>query len=213
MSKVKKIFVVGSQKNYANFIDDRVLVDNIEDADIIIFTGGEDVDPTLYKCKRHPSTYSNLRRDLEEKAVFQTIKPNQLVVGVCRGSQFLCVMNGGRLIQDVDKHAIRHTHTISEVGSSREYEVTSTHHQMQYPFCIPQNQWTCLFVTAYNHRSPYYEGDQIENVPYEPEIVLYHSPNKPKCLAIQGHPEYMQHESPIIGRLNEIINKLIENED
>lgn len=85
MSKVKKVFVVGSQKNYANFIDDRVLVDNIEDADIVIFTGGEDVDPTLYKCKRYPSTYSNLRRDLEEKAVFQTIKPNQLVVGVCRG--------------------------------------------------------------------------------------------------------------------------------
>lgn len=85
MSKVKKIFVVGSQKNYANFIDDRVLVDNVEDADIVIFTGGEDVDPTLYKCKRHPSTFSNLHRDLEEKAVFQTIKPNQLVVGVCRG--------------------------------------------------------------------------------------------------------------------------------
>lgn len=210
---MKKIFVVGSQKHYANFIDDKILVDNLEDADIIIFTGGEDVDPSLYQCERYPNTFSNIQRDLEEKAIFDNIKPNQLVIGICRGSQFLCVMNGGKLIQDVNNHAIKHTHTIVELNTHRDYEITSTHHQMQYPFDIPKEQWTCLFITSRYQHADYYAGDKITNVPYEPEVVLYHRNNKPKCLAIQGHPEYMQHESPIIIRLNEIINTLVKNEN
>ena len=82
---MKKIFVVGSALNYAGFINDNLLVDNIEDADIVMFTGGEDVDPSVYGCKKHPTTYSNISRDKEEIAQFKQIKPHQLVVGVCRG--------------------------------------------------------------------------------------------------------------------------------
>lgn len=211
--KTKKLYVVGSQKNYANFVDSFILVDNIKDADVVIFTGGEDVDPSLYGCKRHPSTFSNISRDLAEKAEFEKISPKQLVVGICRGSQFLCVMNGGKLIQNVYNHTLGHTHMITEIGTSKIYEITSTHHQMQYPFNLPIDQWQCLFATVGKNLSGRYEGDGIENVPYEPEIVLYHRENAPKCLAIQGHPEYMRHDSPIVIRINEIINSLLANKN
>ncbi len=83
--KTKKVYVVGSQLNYANFITKRELVDNINDADIVIFTGGEDVHPSLYNCKPHYTTYANLQRDLAEMEEFRKIKPNQLVIGICRG--------------------------------------------------------------------------------------------------------------------------------
>lgn len=212
MPKTRKIYVVGNQRHYANFITSGNLVDNIEDANIVIFTGGEDVDPSLYGCKRHPSTYSNLARDLEEKKEFEKVQPDQLVVGVCRGSQFICVMNGGKLIQNVTRHAIRDTHPIVELGKNKVYEITSTHHQMQYPFELPIDNWTGLFAAIDIH-SDRYEGDGIQFPPYEPEIVLYHKPNSPKCLAIQGHPEYMRSESPIVIRLNEIINNLLTNEN
>lgn len=122
-------------------------------------------------------------------------------------------MNGGKLIQDCSGHAIGYTHSIVGLDNFYIYEITSTHHQMQYPFCIPDNQWDCLYLSQ-EFRSRYYSGDGIiGRIPYEPEIVLYHRDNKPKCLAIQGHPEYMQKDSPIVIRLNEIINKLLEDEN
>ena len=109
---MKKVYVVGEAKHYASFITNIKLVDDITTADIVVFTGGEDVDPSLYNAEKHPKTYSNLARDLYEKEMFEKIKPHQLVIGICRGSQFLCVMNGGKLIQHVNGHALFSTHEI-----------------------------------------------------------------------------------------------------
>ena len=117
-------------------------------------------------------------------------------------------MNGGILIQDLENHAMISTHPIIDLVERKEYEITSTHHQMQYPFNIPTAEWTCLFAAP--RRSSYYEGLlRIESVPYEPEIVLYHKEGLPKCLAIQGHPEYMRKEAPIVIKLNELIDNFV----
>lgn len=209
---MKKVYVVGEAKHYASFITNIKLVDDITKADIVIFTGGEDVDPSLYGEEKHYTTYSNLERDLYEKGEFERIKPNQLVIGICRGSQFLCVMNGGKLIQNVHGHALYHTHSI--IGSDNiEYEITSTHHQMQYPYEMPYNDYDILYWSTYK-QSDVYEGSGIdEDVMYEevePEIVLYHKENTPKCLAIQGHPEYMRKDAPIVKMLNTLINNLLK---
>ena len=82
---MKKVYVVGDAKHYADFITGVKLVNNIEDANIVLFTGGEDVDPSLYGCEKHYTTYSNIERDLYEKEIFEKINPNQLAVGICRG--------------------------------------------------------------------------------------------------------------------------------
>ena len=205
---MKKIFVVGSQLGYSKWIENHRLVDNIEEADIVLFTGGEDVDPSLYGCKKHPTTHSNIQRDLEEKAVFEQVKPHQLCLGICRGSQFLCVMNGGLLVQNVRGHATFGTHQIGSNDHYDVYEITSTHHQMQYPFTLDSHEYDTLWYAS-PRRSEYYEGDQICDLPYEPEIVLYHVEGKPRCLAIQGHPEMMRAEAPVIAMLNRLINNLL----
>lgn len=80
-----KVFVVGYSTNYSNFIDGAVLTKSLEDADVVLFTGGEDVDPSLYGKKKHRLTFSNLSRDLEEKAIFEKVHPDQLCLGICRG--------------------------------------------------------------------------------------------------------------------------------
>lgn len=82
---MKKVYVVGTSTNYADWIDNCKLVDSINDADIVLFTGGEDVDPSLYGCKKHPTTYSNIDRDIRERKMFKMIRPDQLAIGVCRG--------------------------------------------------------------------------------------------------------------------------------
>lgn len=80
-----KIYVVGNSYHYANWIDDAELVDKLEEADIVLFTGGEDVDSSLYGCEKHDKTYSNISRDLKEKRLFEMMNPNQLAIGICRG--------------------------------------------------------------------------------------------------------------------------------
>ena len=81
----KKIYVVGDAKYYASFISNYELVSRLEDAQYVLFTGGEDVTPSLYGEKAHPSTYNNLERDLEEKEIFDKISPSQIAIGICRG--------------------------------------------------------------------------------------------------------------------------------
>lgn len=206
---MKKVFVVGPAKHYSKWIKDHVIVEKLEDADIVLFTGGEDVDPSLYGCQKHRTTSPNLNRDLEEKIIFEQVRPDQLCLGICRGSQFLCVMNGGLLIQNVSNHAIFGTHQIiSAIDTDKRYEITSTHHQMQYPFnLIRHRDFEVLYYAA--RRSQYYEGSQIGDVPCEPEVVLYTVEGKPKCLAIQGHPEFMREEAPVIEMLNKLVDKYV----
>ena len=206
---MKKVFVVGYAKQYARWIKNIVHTDNLEEADIVMFTGGEDVDPSLYGCEKHPTTYSNIQRDLEEKAVFEKVRTDQLCIGICRGSQFLCVMNGGKLIQNVSRHGIFGTHEIIAPRNSMDrYEITSTHHQMQYPFNLERDiDYKVLYFA--NRRSEYYEGDGIEVPPCEPEIVLYTVTENPICLAIQGHPEMMRPEAPVWEMLNRLVDKYI----
>lgn len=210
---MKKIFVVGYALNYAGFITDSVLTSNMGEADIVLFTGGEDVNPALYKTRPHPTTICNKERDKAEVSVFKKIKPTQLALGICRGSQFLCVMNGGKLVQDVQNHGLWGTHSIT--NDEVEYEITSTHHQMQYPYNLNKEDYDVLFKSS-ELRSPcYYEGGNINPdvimANGEPEIVLYHKEGMPKCLAIQGHPEYMRPNAPVVEMLNNLINKTLNS--
>jgi gamma-glutamyl-gamma-aminobutyrate hydrolase PuuD len=215
-----KVFVVGGGIYYAVFLRDYELVNNPKDADIVIFTGGEDVDPSLYNELRHPSTYSNIDRDKKELEAFKICAAldTKLVIGICRGAQFLCVANGGKLVQDVENHSITSTHPLIPTENTvdkKVYQITSTHHQMQYPYDMSPKDYEVLYVEL--GRSPIYEPctkQEIEKLILqgEPEIVLYHKKGFPKCLAIQGHPEMMRSTSPTIEMINNLIDDIMLKE-
>lgn len=207
-----KAYVVGGSNNYVNFIENVELTDKLEDAKLVVFTGGEDVTPSLYGCKKHESTCCNPIRDEYERDIFNKINPNtQVCYGCCRGSQFLTVMNGGKLVQDVINHAIYGTHGI--ICEDRKiYEITSTHHQMMYPYNLNDSDYDILFK-SFNAISHVYEGDgiDVDKIKYnDPEIILYHKENLPKCLAVQGHPEMIP-DSLVSKMINKLIYKLIDN--
>lgn len=104
------------------------------DADVIQFTGGEDVNPMLYDEVPHPRTYFSRDRDEECIELWQMAKANGIpMTGICRGGQFLNVMNGGKMFQHCDGHGIwgEHEATIQETGVV--VSVTSTHHQIMRP--------------------------------------------------------------------------------
>lgn len=204
-----KVYVVGGADYYVNFIEDVQLVDKVEDAQLVVFTGGEDVTPSLYGCKKHPRTCCNIKRDKYEQEIFNKIDPNkQVCYGSCRGSQFLCVMNGGLLVQHSSGHALGCTHEITD--GERVYQMTSTHHQMQYPFDLNPEDYDILYTSGHQ-LSDFYEGAGIDYDKIchnEPEIVIYHKKGLPKCLAVQGHPEMIPH-SLTSEMVNNLIKKLV----
>lgn len=128
----------------------------------------------------------------------------------------MCVVNGGKLVQHSTGHA-GCTHELSYVGPE-EYNsglegvlTTSTHHQMAYPYELPKEHYDVLCVSK-EHLSHIYRGEvnsEVIRVKGEPEIVLYHRPNKPVCLGIQGHPEMMLDTSAFCIALNKLICKLL----
>jgi gamma-glutamyl-gamma-aminobutyrate hydrolase PuuD len=205
----RKIFVVGHAISYARWIADQELVHNIEDANIVLFTGGEDINPAIYGCKPHKTTYYNLERDKREIEAYNKVQPHQLCLGICRGLQLLNALNGGLIIQNVDNHSTYGTHPIiNAVNPDIRYELTTIHHQMVYPWVLPKDHYKILYYAS--RRGTIYEGDKIKNPPCEPEIVVYNVPNKPICLGIQGHPEMMRPDAPILTMLNQLIDQYVK---
>ena len=81
------IYIVGPQKGYFKAFDDSfVLTGELSEADVILFTGGEDVSPLLYGAEKHITTGNNLQRDEMESSYFDWAKENdKMIVGICRG--------------------------------------------------------------------------------------------------------------------------------
>lgn len=206
--KDKKVFVVGDNIDAAKFIENYELVDSIEKANIVLFTGGEDISPSMYGCRRRARTSYNEERDKKESTIFKTIKPEQLVIGVGRGAQLCCVMNGGILVQNCSNHNRGVTHMIT--NQSETYYITSTHHQMMYPYNLGGEDFTVLFKSnlAGSYNGEKFDIDTLINYG-EPEIVIYHKKENPRCLAIQGHPETMG-SCGVVIKINQLINKYLE---
>lgn len=177
-------------------------VDSAEKADIIVFSGGADINPALYGCAKHSSTYYNEIRDKLEVSCFKHLKPHQIVIGICRGAQLITALNGGKLIQNVTGHCSG-PHYIT--NGDLKFKIESIHHQMMYPFDMSKSDYDILFWSS-KKQSTVYEGDGIETPPCEPEVILYHKEGLPKCLAIQGHPEMMFH-----CQAHEVFNDILKN--
>lgn len=181
-----------------------LLFTNPEEVLCVLFTGGEDVDPSFYGCKKNRKTYSSIPRDEEEKIFFDKALQHRIpMVGICRGAQFLCVMSGGKLVQHVDGHSCG-AHTVNTLRGV--VTLTSTHHQMQLP---PTN--AKILAWAEPRLSQHYEGadrgDEL-NPPAEYEGVYY--PNT-RALGMQWHPEVMQKSSPGYLFTQSLISKLLQS--
>lgn len=155
--------------------------------DLICFTGGADVQPHLYG-EHNVASSVNVQRDDREIEVYNQWKGTPMV-GICRGGQLLNVLNGGRMYQDVDGHAIGGTHVATYLKTGQVFNVTSTHHQMMRP--APHGEVLVVAQQATRFVSGSELGDvkrvlQTSRVLHQDtEAVLYG-----KELCFQPHPEY-----------------------
>lgn len=201
----KKVFTFPQYKYYCNWLEDFEYTKDYEKADMILLPGGADVDPSLYGESEHHTTSTDLRRDTVEIDLFKrAVRDKKAILGICRGSQLSCVMNGGKLIQHVTNHAISGTHKIT-FNDGEIFDITSTHHQMMYPYNLPEKEYEIIAVSTEKLSNCYWKNNfsqyQMDNFA-EPEIVFF---KNTKCLAIQGHPEMMDSKNDIHNKLNQLV--------
>ena len=181
----RRIFVVGSAIGYASWMGG-VLVNNMEDANLVVFTGGQDVCPLVYnQTDIHPRTYYTLERDDREiNAYNEALKAGKKMIGICRGHQLLSALNGALLIQDQPNPGNHYVYT----HDSRKFLINSLHHQAVYPFNLPKENYSILGYTK--NMLNYHENGKKEemNPPVEIEMIYFPKTN---CLGIQCHPEMM----------------------
>lgn len=186
-----KTFIVSREFDYggvANMYQDEGIevVKTPQEADFLTFIGGADVSPMLYQEPKHKATISDPARDEKEANIYNIFVNKKPMVGICRGAQFLHVMNGGELWQHIDGHALHATqrHKVYDVSDENEYEVTSTHHQsMDVPTA---DEFEIILVAQESkERSSYYSTTQRgENFDIEGGWW-----SDTKCLCFQPHPE------------------------
>ncbi len=209
-SKKLKIYVVGNQKGYAVWLEGE-LVDDMKKADLVLFTGGEDIDPKIYGENKGSRTHFNVFRDTEEiEELNKAITLKKPLFGTCRGAQLLCAFTGGKLVQHLSHSGMYHSLRMWD-GSS--IDTNSLHHQLMFPFNLAKEDYE-LLAWAEGLSQHHLNGDDkmimmptdIQNLAIEPELVYFRKIN---ALCIQGHPEMMSSKSKLVKILRILTESMV----
>lgn len=171
----------------------------IEEADVVVFMGGVDVDPLLYgeKALRYTQHPSQSRDKYETECFHYCVENNKVMFGICRGAQFLHVMNGGKLWQHVNNHSSG-DHLIYDLTENVTIVSTSMHHQMlrlNTDIDVVATTLTQIATSFISEKEeiglemlskslgPVEAGPMVE---MEIEAGIYWGT---RCFFVQGHPE------------------------
>lgn len=183
----RKLYLVGNASDYINWMESEMTSD-MKEADFVVFTGGSDVDSSFYNEQMGMHTCSNIRRDVFEKREFEkALALKKPMLGICRGSQFLCVMAGGKLVQHQNSTGGIHP-IITHDG--KELKVTSSHHQAMYPWGLGEGNFRVLGWTEDQSETHLNGNDQEMEIPEGKEVEVAYFP-KIRAYGIQSHPEWM----------------------
>jgi gamma-glutamyl-gamma-aminobutyrate hydrolase PuuD len=187
----KRVFIVHSSPEYVELFEDLgytsyhdLLDEQLNPVDLIVFTGGSDVTPSLYGHPAHPYTSNSVYRDVTESSVFEKALQHRIpMVGICRGGQFLNVMSGGTMYQHVEGHT--RSHEITDVLTGDVVYVSSTHHQMMKP----SSKALLVASSTIGGYREWWDGTifRREASELDYEVVYYEHTNS---LCFQPHPEF-----------------------
>jgi gamma-glutamyl-gamma-aminobutyrate hydrolase PuuD len=178
----------------------------IEGADLVVFGGGSDVDPSLYDETKHPMTFFSRERDDEDMEAYVRCRELGIpMLGICRGAQFLHVMNGGKLYQDIDNHQGPHAaHALRE--QLRIDKISSVHHQ-----ACAFNKGMEVLMTSQQSKTRWKNADEKEEG-LKPDIEAFFYRDT-GCFGVQGHPEYAGYNRFTTWVLESVQNLFLNSPD
>jgi putative glutamine amidotransferase len=145
--------------------------------DLIIFPGGEDINPGVYGRDNRYSVGINEERDQAEIDIYRFLerKSNKKMLGICRGHQLINALIGANMCQDIyfeSKTIHGGEHELFKLSKSAFNEfsvVNSMHHQAVYESTLKA---TAIYKLC--------QGIKIVEVCEHPRIIT-----------VQFHPEFL----------------------
>jgi GMP synthase-like glutamine amidotransferase len=181
--------VVGGDKDIEKMMDEACAISSsLQRAEIVIFSGGTDVDPSVYGQGRHNKTQPpDTDRDRIEQAIYHAcVAKKKYLIGICRGAQLLNVLNGGQLWQHIDGHHGPHPLIYYDEGQNKVMvPVTSDHHQLMKP--TADGRLWGVATESHRRESPGIVQTTSKYHNSDPEIVFYKAT---RSLCYQPHPEW-----------------------
>lgn len=165
----------------------------LEQVDGLIFSGGGDIDPTVYNGALHPTIYNvDPARDRTELALAKLVLATDIpVLGICRGLEVLVVATGGNLVPHLPDE-------FGEVVVHRADQLHPIDHSVKIVqgTLLEKLVGTTAQVMSWHHQA-------VSTVPLEWRVAaksadgvieaLEHK-HHPWAIALQWHPELSFHD-------------------
>lgn len=182
--------------------------DTPDKADLVVFAGGEDVNPIYYDEEAHPQTSFNTKRDEQDMLLYAHCLDKGIpMLGICRGAQFLWVMNGGKLYQHIDHHV--GDHPMYDVRKKTTIDrVSSVHHQC----CIRNSDIGAEVIAEASVAKERWRNKTDKTVGTMADVEAFFIRDT-CCLGIQGHPEYKGYDQFLKWTFEQINDLIICNPD
>jgi putative glutamine amidotransferase len=173
--------------------------------DGIVFSGGDDIDPTAFGQERHlmAEAVDPLREEFERALLAEVERRRLPMLGICMGTQLINVHRGGSLLQfipDVLKKAgeaekgLPIEHRTLEKKESPRHEVT-----LKDGTSLAQRLGRKHIEVNSSHKQSIDRlGKGLRVIATSPDGIIegVEDPSMPLMLAVQWHPERMSDEAP-----------------
>lgn len=164
----------------------------LDAVDGIVFSGGEDIDPSLYGDRPDMRcwTLTPERDHFELKLLEEALNLRKPVLAICRGMQLLNVYFGGTLYKDLSD--VEHAMQVHQFNKGPRWYLA---HRVKLTHPFLQNMYHTeeIETNSYHHQAVKQTGKglHIAAVAEDGLIESLVHPDYPNVLAIQWHPETM----------------------
>lgn len=171
--------------------DEDAIAQLAERYDGFLFTGGQDVTPALYGEEALPVCGERCpQRDAMERLLFRAAaERDKPILGICRGLQFINVMLGGTLYQDLPAQRP------SEVNHRQAPPYDSPSHKVELPDGSPLQMLLgtgSITVNSCHHQGVKDLAPALRPMAFAPDGLaeaVFH-PGRRFLWAVQWHPEF-----------------------
>ena len=160
----------------------------IDEANGVIFAGGNDFDPSLYGGD--PELVEDYSREDDEKSIgifTYAIERNKPILGICRGMQLMNIYYGGSLYDDIK---IQYSKDVIHRGQDKTYAYHSVNirDDSYLKEIIGENQ---IEVNSFHHEGIRKLADGLDVAAESPDglIEAIENPYYSYMIGVQWHPE------------------------
>ncbi len=166
----------------------------LDTIDGVVFSGGGDIDPAIFRQERHETTESiDKERDGFEIALIDKAFARDLpVMAICRGVQVMNVAQGGTLIQDIPSQTdseAEHAQRRVGVGEHDLFQ-SATIMAGQNPVTAAMGEGT-VQINSFHHQSLGDVASTLEVVATADDGIIeaVYAPGQTFAIGTQWHPE------------------------